>query len=82
MPFTEFERDEDADSGVMFENFITALSVWVYVNESERTLTIAEAALVFNTTPELVREAVEAHPWLYSPHKDDPSEQTIESDGE
>lgn len=41
-----------------------------------------KAAIVFNTTPSLVREAVEAHPWLYSTHEDDPSKQTIQSDGE
>lgn len=81
-PFTEFERDPDAMTGVMFDNFITAIGVWVYVNEGRRYLTVAEAALVFNTTPELVREAVQTHPWLYSRPHDDPAKQLIESDGE
>jgi len=80
--FTAFERDDNADTGVMWGSFVTAIAIWVYVNGGQRTLTVAEAALAFNTTPELVREAVAEHPWLYSPHHDDPAKQTIESDGE
>jgi hypothetical protein len=73
--FTEFERDKDVGVGVMFEDFITAVGMMVYTNE--RTVTVSDVALAFNTTPELVREAAEAHPWLFV--RDDGS---IESDGE
>lgn len=80
--FTEFERDKSTGLGVMFEDFITAVGLYVYTNEDSRTVSIAETAMTFNTTPELVREAVAAHPWLYSHHHDDPAKQLIESDGE
>ena len=80
--FTDFERNPDAATGIMWDNFITALGIWVYVNEGERRPTVAEAALVYNTTPQLVREAIEEHPWLYASHHTDPAQQTIESDGE
>jgi hypothetical protein len=73
--FTQFERDKEAGVGVMFEDFITAVGMMVYTNE--RTVTVSDLALAFNTTPELVREAAEAHPWLLV--RDDGS---IESDGE
>jgi hypothetical protein len=80
-PFTEFERDPDADVGVMWDHFITAIGIWVYVNSGHREVTVAEAALTFNTTPDLVREAVATHPWLFASDDPDPSKQTIESDG-
>lgn len=80
--FTEFERDPSASTGVMFEHFVTAVGIYVYVNEGARRVSIADVAMTFNTTPDLAREAVAAHPWLYSSHNDDPTKQTIESDGE
>jgi len=67
---------------VMFENFITAVGIYVYTNEDNRKVSIADIAMTFNTTPELVREAVAAHPWLYCQHNDDPAKQIVESDGE
>lgn len=84
MPFTEFERDATAATGVFFRDFITALATWVYTNEGDYECTVAEAALAFNTTPELVREAIEGHPWLLLRGADetDPTKQVIESDGE
>lgn len=81
-PFTEFERDPDVGVGVMWEQFITAVGIWVYTNENARRPTIAEAALAFNTTVDLIREAVDDHPWLYSPPDADPAKQEIWSDGE
>ena len=80
--FTEFERDDAIGVGVMFENFVTAVGIYVYTNEDIRKVSIADVAITFNTTPELVREAVATHPWLYSLHHDDPARQMIESDGE
>lgn len=80
--FTEFERDKSTGIGVMFEDFITAVGMLVYTNEDERFLSIADVAMTFNTTPELVREAVAEHPWLFSHHDADPTKQFIQSDGE
>jgi hypothetical protein len=84
--FTEFERDPNAETGVMWETFITAIGVFVYTNEDKRPgPTVADAALAFNTTPDLVREAVGEHPWLFAEWADDekdPNKQFIMSDGE
>ena len=83
MAFTEFERDAAAEIGVRWKEFITAVGVMVYTNEGEETKpTIASIALAFNTTVELVREAVAEHYCLISHHDDDPTKQTVESDGE
>lgn len=59
-PFTDFERDPN-EVGIHWDHFITALGIWTYLNES-RGVTVAEAAMVFNTTPDLVREAISDHP--------------------
>lgn len=75
--FTEFERDKEVGVGVMFEDFITAVGMFVYTNESARKVSVADVAVAFNTTPDLAREAAEAHPWLHV--REDGS---IESDGE
>lgn len=72
--FTDFERDPDARIGVMWSDFTTAVAMLVYTNGSSH---VDVAALAFNTTPALVREAAEQHPWLFV-HADG----TIESDGE
>jgi hypothetical protein len=81
-PFTDFERNPDATTGVMFDNFITAVGIYVYTNEGSRKVSIADVAAAFNTTVELVREAVDQHPWLFFNTNDDPAQQTVESDGE
>lgn len=80
--FTQFERDKSVGLGVMFDDFITAVGIYVYTNEGVRAVTVSDVVMTFNTTPQLVREAVAAHPWLFSHHNDDPSKQAIESDGE
>lgn len=80
--FTEFERDRSVGVGVMFDEFATAVGIYVYTNEGARSVTVADVAMAFNTTPDLVREAVKSHYWLHSYHDDDPAKQVIESDGE
>lgn len=80
--FTEFERDPDECVGVMFEHFITAVGMYVYTNEAARPVSIADTALAFNTTPELAREAVDAHPWIFASGDPDPAKAFVESDGE
>lgn len=80
--FTEFERDPDAEIGVLFGDFITAVGIYVYTNEGSRDVSVADVAVAFNTTVELVRDAVSEHPWLLMHEGEDPSQQFIESDGE
>ncbi len=80
--FTQFERDNNATVGVMFRDFVTAVGMFVYTNGEERRVTVADVALAFNTTPELVREAVADHYWLLASDDEDPAKQVIECDGE
>jgi len=80
--FTDFEREKNAGVGVMFDDFVTAVGMYVYTNEGKRDVSVADVALTFNTTPELVREAVEDHPWLFCHDDTDPAKQIIHSDGE
>ena len=54
-----WDVDTDAPSVLYFGN---ALQVWSGLQG--RDVTVAEAALTFNATPEVIRQAVEAHPWL------------------
>ena len=82
MPFTDFERDENKP-GVHWEHFITALGIYVYMQDKPPS--VADAVLAFNTTPGAIREAVNEHPWLFAAWPDgesDPAKQRIESDGE
>lgn len=82
-PFTAFERDPAAATGVMWSDFVVALGIWVYCNEDTRRVTVIDAAQAFNTTADLVREAVDEHPWLaLSDHDGDDSLCGIFSDGE
>ena len=62
MPYISFERNEDADVGIMWSDFITAVGVFVGTNGGKST--VKNIAMSFNTTPELVREAIDAHYWL------------------
>lgn len=81
--FTEFERDQNADYGVMWHDFVSAVGIWVYTNElSEARPTIGAIACAFNTTPEIAREAVDDHAWLFR-HKGESAEREfVESDGD
>lgn len=81
--FVQFERDQDASVGVMWRDFVTAVGIAVYTNEGTgRSVTVAYLATIFNTTPELVREAIDEHPWLFSEQNDDSARQVVMSDGE
>lgn len=80
--FTSFETDPAAETGIMFTEFVTAVGMYVYMNESEFFVSVADVAEAFNTTPDLVREAVRQHPWLITREHEDPEKQLIESDGE
>lgn len=61
--------------------FGNAIQVWAIFQN--RTVTVAEAALTFNCTPDRIRQAIKAHRYMYlrgDPAK--PLEQKIEHDGE
>lgn len=75
--------DWDPDNGIpTLNNVARAIQVWsVFQNRS--AVTVREAGDAFNLDDEQVREAVEAHHWMYlSGPADDPTKQTIEHDGE
>ncbi|MFG1207035.1 hypothetical protein [Xanthobacter flavus] len=70
--------DDDGLSEIAFSN---ALSAWAWMQQ--RSCTVAEAALVFNTTPEVVTAAIDAHPWMFVAGVEGagPELQFIEHDG-
>lgn len=73
-----FTRDQfakpDDDAGVFMDGLGRALVTWTAMQE--HTVTIHEAAKVFNTTPEIIVDAIEDAAWI-SVDGD-----TIELDGE
>lgn len=79
--FTEFERDPDATVGVMWDDFVTAVAMYQATNGGIYAVSVADVAETFNTTVELVREAVDEHPWLYRTEDSDPQKDFIESEG-
>lgn len=63
------------ESGMPTEQlFASALQVWAIAQENDPT--VADAALAFNVTPFLIRQAIEAHAFMYL------SGETIEHEGE
>jgi hypothetical protein len=80
-----FERSmfaaPDDEAGVFIDWLGRALVILVAMQQ--RTMTVGEAAMAFNTTPDVIREAVEDASWIYITGDDgDPSTQTLELDGE
>lgn len=76
-----FTRDQFAsegdDVGVYIDQLGRALLVWTTMQDRIR-VTVAEAALAFNTTPEIIREAVEDQMWIFvSGDSDDPQKQFL-----
>jgi hypothetical protein len=76
----QFATDDD-EAGVFIDGLGRALVTFCAMQE--RAVTVAEAAMAFNTNPEVIREAVENAIWItvFGPD-DDPTKQTIELDGE
>lgn len=84
-PFTEILPNDDPEAGVHRQDFANAISVWSFMQNKETLASVAEVALAFNTTPELVRQAVEDHYWLFlecAPGETDPTKQLIWHEGE
>jgi hypothetical protein len=84
-PWTPAEfGDEDADDpGITLTDFCRAISIWSAMQG--RSASVAETALTFNTTPDVVQSAVKKHGGFYlflGGDDANPSDQTIEHDGE
>jgi hypothetical protein len=83
-----FTRDQFAeegeDVGIFMGDLGRALVLWVsMVFEAKDQVTVADAALTFNTTPEIIREAVDEAMWIgWHGPKVDPTKQILETDGE
>lgn len=82
-----FERSQfaapDDDAGVMIDGLGRALVTWTAMQD-RYPVTVADAALAFNTTPEVIREAIEDAHWIVVVNESspDPTKQLIELDGE
>lgn len=72
---------EGDDAGVFISDLGRALVI--YTAMQDEAVTVASAATTFNTTPEIIREAIEDSSWIgwHGPH-DDPSKQIVETDGD
>lgn len=81
--YTEILSDDSVEVGIHQHQLGEAVSVWAWMQSSPTPQTVTAAAVAFNTTPELIRAAIEEHPWCFwSGPDDDPTKQTIEHDGE
>lgn len=78
----DYFADPDAEAGILFEDFITALQVWSWMRPSETPATVREAAQQFGVTDAVIQNAVRSSAWmaLEGPN-DDPTKQVIEHDG-
>lgn len=65
----------DTDGMPYLADFVKALGTWVYCQQRLK-VTVPEAAIAFNATPDVIRQAAEEHPWLLVIGDE------IESDGE
>lgn len=81
MTFTreQFAKEGD-EAGVFISGLGSALVTWVAMLDHHPT--VREAAVIFNTTDAVIREAVEDAMWAYlEGPDDDPLKQKIELDG-
>lgn len=58
----QFAKPDD-DVGVFMDGLGRALVTWTAMQN--RSVTVHEAAAAFNTTPEIIAEAVEETSWIY-----------------
>lgn len=81
--YTEILEDDDDSPGVHRRSIATALLCWVSMNGGARSM--AEAMLTFNTTADIIRQAIVDSCWLFENWTEDeidPTQQMIEVDGE
>lgn len=80
MPFTDIKPD-DADVGITRQQLAIAVSTWAWMQE--RRVTVADAMTAFNTTAEIIRQAVDDGAWTFLEIEGDgPTHEFIEQDGE
>ena len=73
--------DDGADHGVGLDLFSSALQVWQILQN--RDISVRDAAIAFRCTDGMIREAVDAHPWMFlEGPDDDPTKQIIQDEGE
>lgn len=72
----------DDEVGITFDRFADAVSVWSWMQS--RRVSVAETAMTFSTSPEIIRKSVEEEPYLFLCGGDgqDPTQQFIEHDAE
>ena len=75
----DFSSDSDGE-GVSMGDFAAALSIWAWMNQ--RDVTVAEAALAFNTSPDLVIEVVKQSESMFFDDEAASTASVIEFDGE
>lgn len=82
-PYTDILDDESDDAGIHRRTLATAVSCWSFMQPRPR-VSVAEAAIAFNTTPAMILQAVEDHYWMYlaDEAETDPAKQFIEHEGE
>lgn len=74
---------EDDEVGIPWTNFCTALQVWSFMRPGNTQASVREAAQQFDVTDDVIRMAVEEHPWMFlTGPDDDPTKQLIDHDGE
>jgi hypothetical protein len=78
----QIETDDDAEAGVRLHDIGRAIMIWSVMNYGQ-PLSVAEAAMAFNTTTAIVRDAVEEDRWAFlTGDETDPQKEFIEVDGE
>jgi len=82
--FLSLEEERDYEAGIGIGDLGRALVTWVGMNgESGARISVAQAATAFNTTANVIREAINAVAWIsYVGEENDPERQYIELDGE
>lgn len=74
----DWNIDEGGDGKPGVSLFASALQVWSLMQD--RDVPVTEAADAFNTVPDMIREAVEEHPWMLIGNDD--GVEVIQHDGE
>lgn len=63
----EYRKDDDGNEyGMTKADLSKVIAVWVVCRKRGDLATVERAAALFNVTEGLVREVIEAHPWLFT----------------
>lgn len=78
-----FIDDDDDETGIPWNNFVTALQVWSFMRPGNNQATVREAADQFGVADDVIRQAVDEHAWMFlGGPDDDPTKQYIDHEGE